>query len=47
MHCRKFNSIRASDVYFMSMADAAVGNLMCLKIAVILTVGFSDFNAAF
>lgn len=47
MHCRKFNSIEAPDVYLISKMSAVVGNVMCCLIAMILTRGFSNCNAEF
>ena len=45
MHCRKFNSVKTSDVYLMSKTDAAVGNLMYWLIA--MSRRLSDCNAEF
>lgn len=47
VHCRKFNSVKVSDVHLMSKTDAAVGNLVCWLIAMTLTRGLSDCNAEF
>lgn len=47
MHCGKFNSMKASDVYLISKMGAVVGNLMCCPTAMILTRGFSDCSTEF